>query len=86
VVLAIWNKLFAPAQHSLDGVAGREPSKNGRHGSNGHITPVIDSELHEISSIWLACNVAISMHKTITCTKRYFDIIAVEFCKWLVSH
>jgi len=69
VVLALLNKFNAPAQQSPDGVAGREPSKNGRHGNNDEIA----SE-HEISSIWIACNVAISMHKTITCTKTYFDI------------
>lgn len=65
MVLALLNKFVAPVQQSLDGVAGREPSKNGRHGNNDEIA----SE-HEISSIWLACNVVITMHKTITDTKR----------------
>jgi hypothetical protein len=67
-----------PAQQSLDGVAGREPSKNDTHGNKDEIT----SE-HVMSSIWRASNVIISMHKTIRGTKRarhFFPDILISIC------
>jgi len=78
VVSTLWNKLVAPAQQSVDGVAGREPSKKGRHGNNDEIA----SE-HVMSLIWLAYNVVISMLKTIKGTKRatfFFADILILIC------
>lgn len=65
VVSALPNKLVAPAQQSVDGVAGIEPSKKGRHGNKDETA----SE-HVMPSIWFAYIVVISMLKTIKGPKR----------------